>query len=416
MRQLDLLTDYPPGKHKPPPTSSSQPETSPNTPLDLLQDDITYHEIESHLEKYLAEEVARFTLPDIKPIIDSDANSKWRFSSASQKCLRRGLTEDATRFALAYNAVDSAGFWQRLPIVGFEDIGIANPAGLALVLAAARSKPLRQRIGGDALIIPYLIKTLCEGNKDRTTTDFMIHLWSAPLKPREYSLLKKATLQELQEIALYERNTSIIRTAALWLLWGSDKHENKNLPLRRGSREMFTETIEKMKLSSIIRYIVLRGLIGCSRYPYSIVYPSIWQMWEKSAYSGVVKASLPEYDYIGGLPDFTYDMYTREGKASFGYFLKACAPVREWLSGKGLVGIEEAKAAVGAATFICEGGQLGKKLDFEGAAEIYHKTEGHDYRKAGLSLEDGRELARLIQENHAVLRQARQVVVEGNHR
>lgn len=374
---------------------------------DLMRDDIPYCEVESLLEDFLQKELERFKLRDIEPIEESDVNVKWKYSSALQKSIRRGYVEDAIRYALVFHTVDATAFWTRLVVIAFEDIGLGGVWELALTLVAARSKIWRKKVGGDVKIIHYIIKALAESVKDRSACDMMISLWHCPRKPKVYNALKTASFSELPEIALSERNPTSFRASAAWLLWGTDKLENKHLPLRAGSRDVFRSTIERMKVPALVKYVTLRGMTAC-RFPMNLLYPFLWAMMQKSQYYRIEKSDLPsERFYINGLPEESLDQYVREGKRALAIWGETCASAHQWLKSKGILTRDARITAIGAAVFITDGAKLDRRLDFEGASDIFETAERIDYQNVGLSLEDGRNLAKMVEEYYDVLRQAR---------
>ncbi len=325
---------------------------------------------------------------------------------------RRGYVTDAIRYGLSYLHLDPSSFWSRIQVVALEDCGLANPVGIALCIAAARSKTLRGKVGGDEKVASFIIKILTEGIKDRSVCDMMQIHWHRPLKYKEQNSIRKDTTSELAEMALAENLPSFFRTSAAWTLWGTSRHENKNLPLRAGSKEMFCSMVERLNIPPLIKYICLRGMIGC-RFPKQIVFPFMWQRMQKSLYYSIEKTSFPaERFYIGDVPEEAYCQYTRIGKAAFAYFSKA-KPVDDWLTRKGIISRDARVAALGAAIFIAESAKLNQRLLFEGVDNITEAVEQIDYQNVGLSLTDGRELAQLNLENHEVLRQSRQKVVAG---
>jgi len=262
-------------------------------------------------------------------------------------------------------------------------------------------------------VIHYIVKALTKSVKDRLCCDYMIAMMHCPRKPKVFNMLRTASPQELTEIALSEKYSSSIRASAAWLLWGTDKLENNQLPFKQGSREAFTAMIEKMVVPPLVKYITLRGMIAC-RYPMNVVYPFLWLRMNKSQYYSVQTTRFPDKrHYVGGLPEEAFDQHSREGKSCLAYFAKACAPVDQWLTSRGVAERDKRIAAIGAAVFIIEGARLDRRLDFEGASEIYETTERIDYQNVGLSLDDGRHLAKMVEDNYGALRQSRMRVVIG---
>jgi hypothetical protein len=402
MKQLPLMEEV----ASPPPALSDA--------ANLMNELIPSDAVEVLLEQFLYKELAEFEMLNIKALPESSIVAKWKMSSALQKSIRRGYVEDSIQYALTYHALDPVGFWNRIVIICLEDTGVADPWAVAMTLAAARSSVWRKKAGGDEKVIRFIIKNLAEAINDRTVADFCQVIENRSLSPEALTLLKSATPQELSTIALSDRPYEV-RIAALWMLWG-DRMQNPRLPLGEGSREWFDYTIENMKVPGLVKYITLRGMVACRGCAMNISYVFIWEMLQKSPYRRVIETELPERFYIGGIPEEAWDKHTRQGKAAYLYFYKACSIVSDFLTSRGIVGNDDIIRAIGIAMFINESAILGRKVDFEGAAEVYMMTVKDDYRKNGLTLADGIELSRLIQENHAVLRRSRQVVVDGNRR
>lgn len=389
------------------------PANSPETiTTDLMNESIPFHAAEALIEEYLLNELSDFEPLDVKTDASSDINCKWKFSSACQKSIRRGHVEDSVRYALAYHSVDPVGFWNRLVLVAFEDIGVGDVWAVAMTLAAARSTVWRKKAGGDKRIIKYLVKRMAESVKDRTVADMFQVLENRSLPPESLILLKSSSPQELSGIALSGQHPYELRIAATWMLWG-DRMKNPRLPLEKGSPDLFDATIERLKVPGLVKYITLRGMVACRGCGMNLTYPLVWLMMNQSSSVKLIATELPERFYIGGVPEEAWDKHTRQGKTAYQHFYRTCEPVQSFLTGLGVVGSDSVVAAIGIAIFISESALLDTRADFENAEQVYMMTVEDDYRKNGLTLADGRELSRLIQENHAVLRQARQSVVEG---
>ncbi len=371
-----------------------------------MSEKIPFHAVESLLEEYLIEELEQFELLDVKADTVSDVNCKWRFSSACQKSIRRGAVLDSVRYALNYHAADPVGFWNRMVLVAFEEVGVGDVWAVALTLIAARSKTFRQKIGGDVAVIQYLIQRLAKSDKDRSVADMMQIMENRPQKPRTLTMLKTATDQELSDSTISELNSFNFRIASAWMLWG-DRLKNCRLPLHGGNRELFEDTIGRLNLPGIVKYICLRGMVAC-KCGMNLTFPFVWQRMKSSEYLTVIETSFPkERYYIGGVPEESWDKHTREGKAAYQYFYRSCPAVNGFLTEKRIVGSDEIISAIGITVFISESALLDKKIDFVGAEEIYMMTVEDDYKKNGLTLDDGRELSKLIQDNADILRQAR---------
>ena len=82
----------------------------------------------------------------------------YELLSALQKCIRRGLEEQAVYFAVELDGFNPTALWNRLKIIASEDIGAANP--IMPILVETREKSYlksKEKLGDDSyrLFLPY---------------------------------------------------------------------------------------------------------------------------------------------------------------------------------------------------------------------------------------------------------------------
>lgn len=112
-------------------------------------------------------------------------------ASALQKCIRRGLEEDALFWA---TELDMAGFgeyvWKRLRIICSEDVGLASP-GLAAEIRALydnwvdQRKKKDERHGPERLFLVHAVFILSRAPKSRMVDHALITLYEGHREPRE---------------------------------------------------------------------------------------------------------------------------------------------------------------------------------------------------------------------------------------
>ena len=112
-------------------------------------------------------------------------------SSAMQKCIRRGLEEDALFWA---TELDLAGYpeyvWKRLRIIASEDVGLGDP-GAALTIYALyqhwrdQAKKKDTRHAPERLFLVHAVLVLCRAKKTRIVDHALIALYEAPRPARE---------------------------------------------------------------------------------------------------------------------------------------------------------------------------------------------------------------------------------------
>jgi len=99
--------------------------------------------------------------------------------SALQKCIRRGMEEEAMYFALELGNEGKSGFGllhSRLYVIAYEDIGLGDPAIVNTVSTALSDmKMMYKHNKGDwEMVLSYVILSLCRAQKSRITDHFKI--------------------------------------------------------------------------------------------------------------------------------------------------------------------------------------------------------------------------------------------------
>ena len=114
--------------------------------------------------------------------------------SALQKCIRRGMHEEAMYFALELGHEGKSGFvllHSRLLVTTYEDIGLADPLTVGSVSQALKDmKEMYDHKKGDwGMVLSYIILLLCKAQKSRITDHFYIFMkqkWAKDKK--EYAI------------------------------------------------------------------------------------------------------------------------------------------------------------------------------------------------------------------------------------
>jgi len=113
--------------------------------------------------------------------------------SALQKCIRRGMEEEAMYFALEIGNEGKSGFGllhSRLQVITYEDIGLADPTIVTTVSQAlVDMKTMYDKKKGDwEMVLAYIMLLICRSQKSRITDHFKIlikHKWKNPEKQYE---------------------------------------------------------------------------------------------------------------------------------------------------------------------------------------------------------------------------------------
>lgn len=107
----------------------------------------------------------------------------FEVSSAFQKCIRRGLEEDAMYWAVElFNSNYGEYIWKRLRIMASEDVGLAQPGIVAEVQALYQHHKLQAAKKEDKnqperLFLTHAVLLLCRAPKSRLVDWVLIAQW-----------------------------------------------------------------------------------------------------------------------------------------------------------------------------------------------------------------------------------------------
>lgn len=95
--------------------------------------------------------------------------------SAMQKCIRRGLEQEALLFAAEAATVNGVQVWNRLAVIASEDIGMASPFMPVLIdtLRESYFDALRRDNGSATLFLGHAILALCRADKSNLVNVFV---------------------------------------------------------------------------------------------------------------------------------------------------------------------------------------------------------------------------------------------------
>jgi hypothetical protein len=110
----------------------------------------------------------------------SSPTSRYRVSSALQKCIRRGWADKAVFYAQAlYNGGQAAYLWNRLPIIAMEDMGPGNWELCARVLHFCRFSSVRETVGPKSGL-SWLVRQMAGSLKSRSLTEAYCSVSASP--------------------------------------------------------------------------------------------------------------------------------------------------------------------------------------------------------------------------------------------
>ena len=303
---------------------------------------------------------------------------KWLLASLLQKSIRRGDATYASAAADVLTTIDVTYLARRLPVIAYEDVGIAN---FPLVDAVRHAS--RDLTNGDASARAARIAcTLAGSVKSRTACDILsLCSFSPEVNSLERGLARKRVPGLIKTIADSEV-TVLERAVALRRLMGVRTDGCPPLALGRDERAVaMAEVFRVLKLPPIAAEVVLRG--GQTQ-GLNTAIPLAFALLDASGMVAIESRHQGELGdaKVNGLPAYVADMYTRPGQAAFRALLRSSLELRSLLDR--YVAPRDQVRCLGFLVFHVEGSLMDRWLSFPAANEILAETEAVECRHVGI--------------------------------
>lgn len=248
------------------------------------------------MEAELLAKVAAWDFPFEKGVKMTQPNSRYKLTSAMQKCIRRGMWEHAMYYAEAiYNSPNKDYLWQRLPLVMLEDVGLGNWEVCAYTMHFCRFAKFRNRAAG--------LKTL------------MYLIYHMTVSPKSRALSEAVCMGYFAEDLTHPQLVRVGDTMAA-LGWYPDIKERPNNPwLQRtvdATKFDVYQEVADLTNNPYIRYCFHAGNKRDVAYQNAAI-PLILDLAASEEIS-VVETKFRPPRYIAKVPDWSFDKHTLQGK------------------------------------------------------------------------------------------------------
>lgn len=281
-----------------------------------------------------------------------DKNSMWKVSSAIQKCIRRGHADLAVKYVQAMiNGGQGWYIWTRLPVIVLEDVGIANLDLVAVVCMLCKNKEVRKEFDSTQLAC-LLVDLLAKSDKSRTITDLICSV-------------------------AYEKG----QEDEFWVL------------VRKVKGNTVFGVQETEKLPEVVQYILE---VEEGKKTYGLQY-AIPEVMNEIPFFELKENEQPEPFMVAGVPEWTFDQHTSDGKKCAGYVLKAYAPLKEWFDETEKTCPNLNRNAVFGMVFFQEvSAVLNREVDSIQTRLIRVMNDEEEMKAVGITHEKGYELRRIM--------------------
>ena len=339
---------------------------------------------------------------------------KWLASSALQKAIRRGNEAEALSCTRLLLNVDAQRLWRRLGIISIEDIGVADIEVVGQTLWATRSKSRRSAYGDEWCVASYLVSSLCRALKSRDTDDLASIADRHPDLAEYRMELTCAPTSVLCDVLADRDQPLPARALAGWFLGGTTKFWAPYLPARPGNIGEVLDVYRHVGMPEYLLNIVEAGATkerGALPINLGLLWLHLTAVGVACGADGDVEDVRPvSLGKINGVSSEAYDMHTRAGKRAIAYFVKACSPVRDYLSrhvpDRALFGL------VCSIVFRVESARVDRRLVYDGSEEMQAMASVAEVVHHGFPADRVPEALELVRRHLPDLHRARLRVVD----
>ena len=264
-------------------------------------------EIQHLIENDLHRAVSRHAAP---PQPDPVRATPWVAMSLMQKAIRRGRKDLALRAAatLLQDAPDR--LWRRIGCIASEDIGLGSLDAVGLATAALAGKRLRMELGGDWAVASCVIGELARARECRAADDLLMACELLPAHAGARAELRGLTMRQLTVIASGSGPVHERALALCYALGGGPR--SFGLTRRRGEAGPVFDHLWGAGWPYSILEIARMGYARTGEVLSPFVALLSRELTEPVR---VEPDALPPEIMIGDTPGWTYDLFSREGRA-----------------------------------------------------------------------------------------------------
>lgn len=286
---------------------------------------MTPHPALNRFQTMAAQEIAAL---DPGPRIALLDITEWIASSMLQKAIRRNRPHAARQAGRFLLAVNGNTLLRRLNAIAAEDIGLADIHTVGIAAACLARKTIRRQLGGDAVVTDYLIRRMCDARKSRAADDLLMAIETWPNLSDDRTCFAEMSNNRLRSIVLGCPDLDR-KALALWYLVGTRRCHSDHLTYRIGDPEQAFQTLSELGVAPTLVAIAKENFTKTQ----SMLPPfvALLSLENGIVATGVRDDQTPVEDFIGDVPSWALDQYTRPGKLALRRLCSEEAGMVDWL-------------------------------------------------------------------------------------
>ena len=299
------------------------------------------------------------------------ATDSWVARSVLQKAIRRGMLELALSAAAQLVIIDRRTLWRRLIVTAFEDLGPQEFGTTTAIVCAAGNSGWRSQVGGDWPVAAELVRRACAGTRCQSAND----LWNIALHDNNLAEFKSGLCEASKEEVLRSAADThldagaraVAVLVALRQASGSDLPDHLTIP----SGDVFAAFEDEGHRGAPVA--VCAEAYRLTRVPLAALMLCAWAAGRSVQPVESSDDVIPPAAWIGDVPTFALDQYTRSGKAAITHYVSLSA---DWKAFASCAGIDRGQwaAAAGELLFRVDGAAVSKRATGPWSATLRNRS------------------------------------------
>ena len=336
------------------------------------------NKIRKSLAESLSCEIESYVYEELPPInVD-----KWTAVSGLHKAVRRGEIVLANMYATTLINLDPNYLFRRLPILVYEDLGIADSC-MYEYINALNSKVIRNMYG-DKKLASYLVGKIAKSPKNRTATDILCQLNIDPDADSYLHGCLNTPVNRLVHIATDTNLSLNHRMTALKVISGFSERQSNGYyrTISKPRLDLLQQVCEDMSASPSLTNAVLLGNGKTEGLNAALLLAN--EMLMESSTAIIAEDKVPS-QYYESINLAALDIYCRSGRTVISQLVATSKSLQKYFTAHP---VKNCARLVGTILYIIEGSLLYRELHFDGSHELKANLELAEIFAAGMKTKD----------------------------
>lgn len=317
-----------------------------------------------------------------------------------QKSIRRGRSDLAFSAASKLLHTSPDRLWRRLAVIAVEDVGLGDLDAVYLATVATSHRRRLARGFGEWRLASFIVSRLASGPKCRATDDLHVVTQDCPAWHQDRPELAELPFRDLLDVIAGDDLIERRAIAARYAIGTAKSSSAGALARRRGHPDVVFDLLCEITPHTLAE--IARGAYRQTGEVITAFLPLLHQQFNGHA-AELRSDPLPPETIIGGIPGWTFDKFSREGRMALARFLRADCATANWL--RLHVDPRDQMSMLGHAVFRVESGLVTNRFTWPTGVSLRKQADLHSWP---FGREDAATLLALTRADIGILNRVRE--------